>query len=77
MNKTKYMIIGYAVVEFITAAILALWNVLDFRIIEETPTLEIGKRILMSLVVMVIVGCIAYSPIGVWASRKADGLDKK
>ena len=76
-KKTKFTLIGYAVVEFITAAILFLWNVLDFKVIEETPALEIGKRVLVGLVVMVIVGCLAYSPIGVWASRKAAGLDEK
>ena len=76
-KKTKFTLIGYTVVELVTAAILFLLNVLDFKVIEETPSLEIWKRVIMSLVVMVIVGCLAYSPIGIWASRKATGLDDK
>ena len=76
-KKTKFTLIGYTVVELVTAAILFLLNVLDFKVIEETPSLEIWKRVIMSLVVMVIVGGLAHSPIGIWASRKAAGIDDK
>ena len=77
MDKKKLFWKGMTVVLVIAAIILAVWNILGFKVVEETFALEVLKRVFVSLGVLVIVGVCAYPLVGTWASRKADGLDKK
>ena len=77
MDKKKIFWRAMGLVALVTAIILAVWNIVDFKVIEETFALEVAKRVLVSIGVIVLVCGIAYSPVGIYASRKASGLEDK
>ena len=75
MDKKKLFWKGMTVVLVVAAIILAAWHIIGFKVVEETFTLEVLKRIFVSLGILVIVGGIAYPLVGIWASRKAGGME--
>lgn len=62
-----------AVVAFVVVALIGL---LFGKVVEANLVEEIGKWLLMDIGITAVVCTIAYSPVGVWASRNADKDEK-